>query len=74
MFTALAFAVVTGLCVVVVNPREMNKVYKTIGSYKDSISYKLGYKKKQTDSSNIKRLAASKFYQGYLFLSNLRSS
>ncbi|QOD38421.1 zinc-ribbon domain-containing protein [Candidatus Wolbachia massiliensis] len=74
VFTALAFAVVTGLCVVVVNPREMNKVYKTIGSYKDSISYKLGYKKKQTDSSNIKRLAASKFYQGYLFLSNLRSS
>lgn len=74
VFTTLAFAVVAGLCIAIANPREMDKVYKTIGSYKDSISYKLGYKKKQTDSPNIKRLAASKFYQDYLFLTNLRSS
>lgn len=71
VLAALAIAIV---CVVVANPREMNKVYKTISSYKDSISYKLGYKKKQADGLNIKRLAASKFYQDYLFLSNLRSS
>ncbi|WP_395463227.1 zinc-ribbon domain-containing protein [Wolbachia endosymbiont of Cantharis cryptica] len=77
VFTTLAFAVVTGLCVVIANdifPREMKKVYRTISTYKDSISYKLGYKKEQIDSPNIKRLAASKFYQDYLFLSNLRSS
>ncbi|MDX5487923.1 MAG: hypothetical protein O7150_04000, partial [Wolbachia endosymbiont of Andrena praecox] len=55
-------------------PREMNKAYKTISSYKDSISYKLGYKKEQTESPNVKKLAVNKFYQDYLFLSNLRSS
>ncbi|MGL9761516.1 MAG: hypothetical protein ACR5LB_04880 [Wolbachia sp.] len=74
MFTTLAFAVVAGLCIAIANPKEMDKVYKTIGSYKDSISYKLWYKQKQPDSPNIKRLAASKFYQDYLFLTNLRSS
>ncbi|MGL9717222.1 MAG: zinc-ribbon domain-containing protein [Wolbachia sp.] len=74
VFTTLVFAVVTGLCVIVANPREANKVYKTISAYKDSISYKLGYKKKQTNSPNIKRLTANKFYQDYLFLSNLKSS
>ncbi|MDM8335179.1 zinc-ribbon domain-containing protein [Wolbachia pipientis] len=74
VFATLAFAVITGLCIVVSNPREMNKVYRTISSYKDSISCKLGYKKEQIGSSNVKKLAASKFYQDYLFLSNLRSS
>ncbi|WCR59467.1 MAG: hypothetical protein PG978_000903 [Wolbachia endosymbiont of Ctenocephalides felis wCfeF] len=74
VFATLAFAVVSGLCIAIANPKEMDKVYKTIGSYKDSISYKLGYKKKQPDSPNIKRLAVSKFYQDYLFLTNLRSS
>ncbi|WCR57870.1 MAG: hypothetical protein PG980_000342 [Wolbachia endosymbiont of Ctenocephalides felis wCfeJ] len=74
VFTTLAFAIVTGLCVVVANPKEVNKVYKTISLYKDSISYKLGYKKKQTNSSNIERLTTSKFYQDHLFLPNLRSS
>lgn len=74
VFATLAFAVASGLCIAIANPKEMDKVYKTIGSYKDSISYKLGYKKKQPDSPNIKRLAVSKFYQDYLFLTNLRSS
>lgn len=77
VFTTLAFAAVTGLCVVIANdifPREMNKVYKTINTYKDSVSYRLGYKKESTDSPNVKKLAAYKFYQDYLFLSNSRSS
>ncbi|APR98177.1 zinc-ribbon domain-containing protein [Wolbachia endosymbiont of Folsomia candida] len=77
VFTTLAFAAVTGLCVIIANdifPREMNKMYKTIATYKDSISYRLGYKKERTSSSNVKRLAAQKFYQDYLFLSNSRSS
>ncbi|WP_374698791.1 MJ0042-type zinc finger domain-containing protein [Wolbachia endosymbiont (group B) of Limnophora tigrina] len=76
-FTTLAFATATGLCVVIANgifPREMNKAYKTISSYKDSISYKLGYKKEQTENPNVKKLVVNKFYQDYLFLSNLRSS
>ncbi|NSX83507.1 hypothetical protein GOM44_03835 [Wolbachia endosymbiont of Atemnus politus] len=74
VFTTLAFAVVTGLCVVVANPKEVSKVYKTISSYKDSISYKIGYKKKKINSPSVKKLATNKFYQDYLFLSNLRSS
>jgi predicted Zn finger-like uncharacterized protein len=76
VFTALAFAAVTGLCVIVANdifPREMNKVYKTINTYKNSISYSLGYKKERSDSPSIKKLAANKFYQDYLFLSHLKS-
>ncbi|MGL9779861.1 MAG: MJ0042-type zinc finger domain-containing protein [Wolbachia sp.] len=76
-FTTLAFAAATGLCVVIANgifPREMNKAYKMISSYKDSISYKLGYKKEQTENPNVKKLVVNKFYQDYLFLSNLRSS
>jgi len=44
VFTTLAFAVIAGLCIAIANPREMDKVYKTIGSYRDSINYKLGYK------------------------------
>ena len=75
-FTTLAFAAATGLCVVIANgifPREMNKAYKMISSYKDSISYKLGYKKEQTENPNVKKLVVNKFYQDYLFLSNLRS-
>ncbi len=76
-FTALAFATATGLCIVIASgifPREMNKAYKTISSYKDSISYKLGCKKEQTENPNVKKLIINKFYQDYLFLSNLGSS
>ncbi|WP_225537347.1 MJ0042-type zinc finger domain-containing protein [Wolbachia endosymbiont of Mansonella perstans] len=36
VFTTLAFAVVAGLCIAIASPRKMGKVYKTIGSYKDS--------------------------------------
>jgi hypothetical protein len=77
VFTTLAFAAVTGLCVIIANdifPREMNKVYKTISAYKDSISYRLGYKKEQIESPSVRKLAVDKFYQDYLFSSNLRSS
>ncbi|WP_168464034.1 zinc-ribbon domain-containing protein [Wolbachia endosymbiont of Ctenocephalides felis wCfeT] len=77
VFTTLVFTVITGLCVIIANdffPREINKMYRTIGAYKDSIGYKLGYRKEKTDNQNVKKLAANKFYQDYLFLSKLKSS
>ncbi|WP_143689413.1 zinc-ribbon domain-containing protein [Wolbachia endosymbiont of Nilaparvata lugens] len=74
---ALAFATVAGLCVIIVGgifPGEVSKIYKAVSSYKDSISYKLGYKKVQTENSNARELVVNEFYQDYLFLSNFRSS
>ncbi|MBR9982962.1 MAG: zinc-ribbon domain-containing protein [Wolbachia endosymbiont of Homalodisca vitripennis] len=74
---ALAFATVAGLCVIIVGgifPGEVSKIYKVVSSYKDSISYKLGYKKVQTENSNERELVVNEFYQDYLFLSNFRSS
>lgn len=73
----LAFATVAGLCVIIVGgifPGEVSKIYKTVSSYKDSISHKLGYKKVQTENSNARELVVNEFYQDYLFLSNFRSS
>lgn len=73
----LAFATVAGLCVIIVGgifPGEVSKIYKAVSSYKDSISYKLGYKKVQTENSNARELVVNEFYQDYLFLSNFRSS
>ncbi|MFT4327689.1 MAG: hypothetical protein AB3P07_03645, partial [Wolbachia pipientis] len=64
-------------CVIIVGgifPGEVSKIYKAVSSYKDSISYKLGYKKVQTENSNARELVVNEFYQDYLFLSNFRSS
>ncbi|WCR54289.1 MAG: hypothetical protein PG981_001311 [Wolbachia endosymbiont of Ctenocephalides orientis wCori] len=77
VLASVVFAAVAWLSVTIANdvfPREMSKMYKTISTYKDSIGYKLGYKKEQTDNANVKTLAVDKFYQDYLFLSNLSSS
>jgi len=75
--STLAFAAIAGLCVIIVGgifPSEVSKVYKTVSAYKDSISYKLGYKKVQTESSNAREFVINEFYQDYLFLSNFRSN
>lgn len=74
VLTTVAFAAATWLCIAIANdifPREMNKMYKTISMYKDSIGNKLGYKKEQADNTNVKTL---KFYQDYFFPSNPKSS
>lgn len=70
----LTFATVAGLCVMIIGSIFPKEVYKTVSTYKDSISHKLGYKKAQMESSNAKELIANEFYQDYLFLSNFRSS
>ncbi|QIT35726.1 hypothetical protein WBP_0287 [Wolbachia endosymbiont of Brugia pahangi] len=36
VFTTLAFAVVTGLCVAIASSKEMNRVYKTISCKLDT--------------------------------------
>ncbi|MDG7056109.1 MAG: zinc-ribbon domain-containing protein [Wolbachia endosymbiont of Meromenopon meropis] len=75
ILSALAFVVVSVLCITITNySRESDKIHKIIDFYKSSISYKLGCKKKQTNDANIEDLATSKFCQDYLFLTNLRSN
>lgn len=71
-FMTLACITVIGICFIIIDPNKLKKVYNT---YKDSINYKLlGHKKKQNETSDIKKHFVNEFYQEYLSLSHLNDS
>ncbi|WP_333023111.1 zinc-ribbon domain-containing protein [Wolbachia endosymbiont of Pentidionis agamae] len=73
VFASATFIVALVLCFKLASdifPNEAQKVYKIVSTYKDTISYKLGYKRDET--SYKKELITEKLDENDRFLHNVR--